>query len=409
MNSDTKKLFQCIQLLRSKRVDLYELDKAFVWAEDFLSRIGPRLYAKRLVLAELDPLESLAVALGVGWLENCHDRWYSEDKHNCHHGLIERLKKCDFLDERYWESLTRSTHMFPNAVFADKDVMRDWLGLAVSFWTSEDQEEAKDPEAAKITMRQGIRFFRYYYYIAGLSWSADRDLSDRFVPADSPVVATIEKAFDSLILEGRASDTGVADTLSGMACPIGATELRNLKFPTRMVRPSVDQLIAQDQRESATIARKQDPTKHWAQMNERTRDAWRLACLALKVEQGSADTFFSFYEKYVVRWHEWESVECQQKLHFLPKDSNPHPRICHIGTGWLVTGVFEKKRWTVVTRRFAHAASVWIQAIAGLHKGMLETGDRLNEAFFKPLALQLPRVNPRRSTQQPRPLLSQSE
>ena len=409
MDPDRNKLFQSIQVLRNRRADLAELDAAFAWAENFLSRIGPRLHGKRLVLAELDPLESLAVAIGHGWLENCHDRWYGEDRHNCHQGLIEKLKKCDFLQERYWETLTKSTHMFPNATFADKDVIRDWLGLAVSFWTSEEQDEVKDPEAAKVTMRQGIRFFRYYYYIAGLSWSADPDLSACFVPSDSPVVATIEKAFDTLILEGRASDTGVVDTLNGLACPIAATELRNLKFPTRMVRPSVDQLIAADMREGATAARKQDPTKHWAQMNERTRDAWRLACLALKVEQGSADTFFSFYEKYVVRWHEWESAECQQKLHFLQKDTNPHPRICHFGTGWLVTGVFEKKRWTVVSTRFAHAASVWIQAIAGLHKGMLETGDRLNETFFKPLALQLPRVNPRRSTQQSRPPPSLNE
>ncbi len=397
MDPDQQKLFESIRLLRQDRgVDLALLDSSFLWSERYLARRGSLpMGGGRLVLDQLDPIESLTLALGHAWLENCHERWHEREHHTCHRHVIERIKNDKFLSEPYWEQLLKSTHMFPRAVFLDRDVIRDWLGLATSFWTTDEEEEKKDEEAAKITMRQGIRFFRNYYAIAGLWWNADLPLSSKFLPSHSPIVNTVEKTIDQLIREGHASDTGVSDTLFGMACPMAAIERRNLKFPTHRVTPNVEQLVSEDMREGAMNARKQDPTVHWQDMAESTRDAWRLACLALKVEQGVKDADFSFYEKYSVRWHEWGSKATYEKLHRAARDTNPHPRICSIGTGWLVTGVFEKKRWTVISKRFAHAACVWIQAMAFMYKATLESGDRLNESFFKPIALQLPHINPR--------------
>jgi hypothetical protein len=241
-----------------------------------------------------------------------------------------------------------------------------------------------DDKQAMLAMRQGLRLFRYYMFIARLSWDASTPLL--LVTNDHPSTRQLLRLLDARKDKPQSSDTRLRcrDVFFSLKTALAAHETYHMDFPTRHVSPSLSQLLLPDARDEALAAMQLEPESHWEDMPEDLNDAWRLAWFGEMVDSNSENMEFSFMNEHVVLWHQWDLEHTRAILGDKVRRGMPAlPRLVSLGPrgGWAVTGLLLKKRRWHQARSLTAALAAWMQWVVTFHDARLETNELISPLF----------------------------
>jgi hypothetical protein len=292
---------------------------------------------------------------------------------------------------QYWHARLQRPFSAPKGKpFGIKEVM-EFLGLCVNIWKDTEVKKplvpAKEGERIlpeeQAAMHLGLRYFRYYIFIARLAWRAAEGATplQGLVEHNHPAVLELQTLLDSNNQRAQTADCRMRCRSIHLSqfTPLAARSTFHMDRPTNHVAPQYTQLV-----DKATCSKVindvyLEPDKDWELLDELLRDAWRLAWFAELIDSGSQKEV-NFMQDYVILFNQWDAGHVNELLDERTKRELPAlPRIIALGPdgGWAVTGFVKGSRRWHWFASLVNALAAWVQWVIAFHEGKLETYETL--------------------------------